>query len=146
MTNRAYIESRNRIPAAIAALIQPSFSFDICTIPVIPDYIRGGWDWLSDGRAIYVAARHLRVVSTSSFIQGVSHELEHVRQLRELGIRWYLRIAGDVLRSLWKAHKLYVHALSRNEQEAIDKEREVWLRLLPSYETWKNLMDEECGQ
>lgn len=145
MTNRQFVDSHHRLPPAIAALIQPSFSFDVASVPIIPDYIRGGWEWMSDAKVIYVAGRHLRVVSTVSFIRGVSHELEHVRQQRELGLRWYLRIAGDVVRSLIRARRWYVHDLSKNEQEANAKEWQVWKRLEPTYETWRNLLDEEGG-
>jgi len=134
MTNRQWIEQHHRIPAAIAALIQPSFSFDVSAIPIIPDYIRGGWEWL------------MRVVSTVSFIRGVSHELEHIRQQRELGLRWYLRIAGDVVRSLIRAHRWYSHDLSRNEQEALRKEWDVWLRLEPTYETWRRLLERDTEE
>ncbi len=146
MTNRKYIQKNHRIPSAIVRLLQPFYSFDVSRVPLIPSSLLIRFDFLSNGKAIYISSRRLRNISTAALIGGLAHELEHVRQRRELGAEWYMRIAMDTARSIIQEHRLYSHDLSLNEQEAMQKEWEVWSSVEKSYQTWKNLLDEECEE
>jgi hypothetical protein len=64
MTNRQFIESRHRLSKPLAARCSRRFRSTWRACLSSPDYIRGGWEWMSDAKVIYVAGRHLRVVST----------------------------------------------------------------------------------